>query len=103
MSVSIGLRIGFLALAIALLAPAAAAWGEPLCDKRDAVLKLLSDDFSEVPTAIGLVASGGVMELLISERGSWSLILTLPTGLSCLVATGDSWATKPTVNAGSPI
>jgi hypothetical protein len=103
MSSIFGLRLGLVVLALTTMAPAEAALGQPKCEKREVVLKLLSDDFAEVPTAIGLVASGGVMELLTSERGSWTLILTLPTGMSCLIASGDSWATKPVTNTGSPV
>jgi hypothetical protein len=73
-----------------------------MCEKRQTVLQLLAKDFSETPTAIGVAASGGVVELLTSSTGSWTIILTLPTGVSCLVATGDNWAAKAPKVADAP-
>ncbi len=96
------LRTCCTALTLACLVLAKPAAAAPLCEKRDAVLKLLAHDFAEVPSAIGLVASGGVIELLTSTAGSWTLILTLPTGVSCVVATGDNWASKPPATADAP-
>jgi hypothetical protein len=96
------LRTVSVVLALAAVAVAKPVAAEPLCQKRAAMLELLAKDFSEQPMAVGMETSGGVIELLTSANGSWTLILTLPTGLSCLVATGDDWTAKPEQHAGAP-
>ena len=43
---------------------------------------------------MGLASSGGVVEVVASEDGtSWSIIVTLPGGVTCLVASGEDWET----------
>jgi len=72
----------------------------PVCGKRSALLSQLANEFGEAPTAIGLASDGGVVELLTSHSGSWTLIVTLPprngqsVSRSCLLATGDAWQTR---------
>ncbi len=41
---------------------------------------------------MGLASSGGVVEVLTNEKGSsWSIIVTMPSGVTCLVAAGEGW------------
>lgn len=45
---------------------------------------------------MGLTNTGTLVELLQSEDGSWTLIMTMPNGRSCLMAAGQNWETfKP--------
>ena len=42
--------------------------------------------------AMGLASSGGVVEVLTNDKGSsWSIIVTKPTGVTCLVTSGVGW------------
>ena len=78
----IGLMIAFPALAA----------GPAACNKRDVVLKHLASKYSEQPVAIGIASSGSVIEVLTSGSGStWTIIVTLPNGISCLLAAGENW------------
>jgi len=62
------------------------------CAERAAALSQLSKAYGEHPVAIGLASSGGVIEVLASQDGaSWSIVVTLPSGLTCLVASGEGW------------
>jgi hypothetical protein len=91
------------ALVIAGLAFAAKpllAQGAP-CTERTAVLKQLSKQYSEAPVAMGLANNGGVIELLHSRnRTTWTLIITMPDGMTCPIAAGQSWESIKTL-AGS--
>ena len=79
-----------IALVTVLSSPAAAQ--QAACDSRTEVVRKLNQQFSETSAAIGLANNGGVVELMTSEdEGSWSIIITLPDGQSCLIATGHSW------------
>ena len=93
---------------LATLTLAAALWigatgpapAETVCGDRDAVLRAHEAEYGERPAAMGLAQRGAVLEVLTSPKGSWTVILTLSNGLSCLIATGDAWETLPTPVAG---
>ena len=65
----------------------------PPCAPRADLLQNLKEKFGEVPLGYGGTGNGAVMELLTSPNGNWTLILSQPTGKSCLLATGDGWET----------
>ena len=61
------------------------------CGKRGNVLKQLSAGHSEAPAATGLTSTGSMLEVLTSPAGgSWTVIMTMPNGVSCLVAAGEN-------------
>jgi hypothetical protein len=52
----------------------------------------LSEQYAEVPVSLGVANNGGVMEVLSAPNGkTWTLILTMPDGMSCMIAAGDDW------------
>ncbi len=68
------------------------AQGTPaLCRARDGLLTQLESKYGEIPVAIG-VADGALVELLTAKDGiTWTIILTSPKGMSCLIASGEGW------------
>jgi len=71
---------------------ASAASAEPQCNTRDSVIKQLSDKYREAPVALGVTHNGGLIEVLSTGEGkTWSIIITSPQGMSCLVAAGEGW------------
>ncbi len=81
-----------LTLGTALTLLSSAAVAAPQCNTRDYVLDLLSDKYSEAPIAIGVANNGGLVEVLATGDGdTWSIIITTPEGMSCLVAAGEGW------------
>lgn len=54
---------------------------------------MLEQSFAEHPIAMGLTDKGAVIEVLASKNGSWTFLLTLPSGLTCVMASGRSWET----------
>ena len=88
-----GIVLGLFILLIAF--PAIAAGN---CGKRANLLQHLKHKYGENPVAIGVTDSGGVVEILASENGStWTLIVTMPNGKTCVMATGKHWETTPQV------
>ena len=76
-----------------LLAVPTVAFSQPRqCGPRDNVLAVLSERYGETRQSIGLGASGQVMEVFASlDTGTWTILITSPAGLSCLVAHGGSF------------
>jgi len=65
-----------------------------VCGPRAGVIAGLAKMYKEVPAAIGLAANGSVVEHLLAPDGSWTIIMTMPGRLTCIVATGDRWETR---------
>lgn len=83
------LSLGFAGLIAA--AQAARAQG-PQCAPRAAVVEQLAERYAEAPQAMGLTANSLVMELFASrESGSWTITVTSPQGLTCLIASGQGY------------
>ena len=77
-------------LAAALPFQALAQTGVP-CLPRDNVLRILNDNYGEVPVNRGLAMNGMMFEVAANPRGSWSAFFTKPDGISCLVLSGEAW------------
>jgi len=70
---------------------------QPLCADRATVVGQLSEQYSETPAVMGLANNGGVMEVLSSDDDrTWTIILTMPNGVSCMVAAGENLEILPT-------
>jgi len=67
------------------------------CAMRDTVVDRLESKYSEQLTAGGLQSSRtttAIVEVWASdETGTFTVILTSPNGLSCIVASGTDWFT----------
>ena len=62
------------------------------CGQRTTVLDYLSAKYSEKPIAMGIAANGGLIEVLTSTEGTtFTIIVTMPEGETCMVAAGESW------------
>jgi hypothetical protein len=65
------------------------------CAQRDNIVNTLDAQYKESPRAVGLVSKEAVLEVFVSESGSWTLVVTNPQGLSCVLAAGQSWEEIP--------
>ena len=64
----------------------------PNCAPRPAVLAQLTEQFGESRQSIGLAAQGGVVEVFASANTrSWTITVTMPSGITCLIASGKSY------------
>ena len=84
---------GASALALGLLLAANAAVAqEPRCAIHDDISRVLEQHHAEVPVALGLSSAGKLVQVFSTEDGAtWTLVLTRPDGLSCIVAAGRHW------------
>ncbi len=78
---------------------------EPQCAAHQLVADQLARKYGEARRSIGLASDNTVMELYASSQtGTWTMTVTLPSGLTCLVGSGDNFeTTKDTLPAkGNP-
>lgn len=93
-------KIAFL-LSLLALPPTLPAQAQHVCTNRSDVLGHLADKYSEAPVALGLASNGGVIEVLTSNSGNtWTIIITMPSGTTCMLAAGESWERLPLIVAG---
>jgi len=114
----VGLRVfgfPFLALAAMLMMAASfstkSAFAQQAFDERklecashDKVTNLLDSKHTETPVSLGLATDGKVLEVFSTEDGeTWTMVMTAPEGVSCIVAAGKYWQDLPTKPKGPAV
>ena len=75
-----------------VLAPGIADAQNAKCAERAMVVERLEHAYGETRQSIGLGQNNAIVETWASDStGTWTIIVTLPDGISCLVASGESW------------
>jgi hypothetical protein len=83
------LSLGFLGV---IMAHQAAYSQQANCGQRSQVIERLESKYGETRRSIGLAANNGVVEIYASAAsGTWTIIMTLPNGMTCLVAAGNAF------------
>lgn len=81
-----------------LTAPAFAQSPTPvaggMCGERGALVGLLKQQFGEEQEDAKLQSEQALVELFASEKGTWSILLSSPNGMSCVVAAGKGLVTQ---------
>lgn len=77
-------------------------WGQnsalaqgPQCGARSNILEALRNGYQERPVSRGVTATGALLEVFAGPSGSWSILVTVPGGPTCLVSSGEGWRRLP--------
>ncbi len=86
----------------AATAPPAAA--QSVCANRDELTGKLSAKYSEQLVSAGLQSASGLVEVWTSSEGAtWTILMSRPDGISCIVASGTDWySQEPQAPLGTP-
>jgi hypothetical protein len=88
------MALGLMVLAAGHVSAQTSAQGNRNCAARDKVLETLANNYGETRQSIGLGANNAVVEMFAStETGTWTITVTTPEGLTCMVASGQSFET----------
>ncbi len=75
-----------------LLHTAATVKAQPVCMPHDDFRMELQRNFLEAPAAIAIANNGALIELYAKrDKPSWTLVITRPGGLSCVLVAGEEW------------
>ena len=86
------LKLTALALAAAVIMPTMSLAQGQNCSNRDQVVERLATKYGESRQSIGMAPKGRVVEVYASlETGTWTITVTMPNGITCLVASGQSF------------
>ncbi len=75
-----------------IVTPASA---QGLCEKREAIIGKLKEMYNESHVASGLESTSKLVEIWTGERGTWTILVTRASGISCVVASGSHWLDLP--------
>jgi len=64
---------------------------QQMCAPRDVLVSNLQNTYSEMPAGRGLSARGNLVELLTSPSGGWTMLMTRPNGMTCVIGVGEAW------------
>ncbi len=92
----VGLVVFFIVSGVASwVAFPSAVQAQAVCGERIALVEKLKAGFNEAPRSMGLANNGHMVEVFASPKGSWTIIVTQPNGLACLLAAGENWEDLP--------
>ena len=100
------LKASFLAatfvLVTALSPLARPATAQEVCVLREAAVQHLEQRYDEHLVGRGLARAGKTMvELLTSDGGTWTIVVTNVRGETCVLASGEAW-TEAAARPGEP-
>jgi len=62
------------------------------CAERSTVIEKLVDGYGENRQSIGLGANNSVVETFANlDSGTWTITVTMPNGITCLLASGQGF------------
>jgi hypothetical protein len=77
------------------------AVAQAICGNHNLVIDNLQQAYAEAPISMGVTSGGAVIEVFASAEGTWTLVITQPNGVSCLIAAGQDWEQLPKLAAGA--
>jgi len=91
--------------ALAALVIATPAFGAGMaCHNRGTVKQHLAKNYKEKSIALGVANNGGVVELFTAKDGkTWTIVITMPSGPTCLIAAGKDWEDLPVALYGKAL
>ena len=84
---------GSIMVIFAAISFSGSAFAQPVpCAERTEILGRLSADYAESVVAQGLTSQGTLLEVTAASDGAtWTALVTVPDGPTCLVAAGEGW------------
>lgn len=80
------------------------AEAQSVCGKRDDIITQLERKYGETRRSVGVQQGRGVVEIFASaETGSWTILVTDPRGMSCLMAAGEAFELESVAEVETPI
>ena len=81
--------------AVPLTGLAGEASAATVCGNHDVITKALTSKYEEARRVMGVVNSKAVMEIFLSPKGTWTMVVTNTSGMACVAATGEEWQDVP--------
>lgn len=74
------------------------------CNDKERVKKVLSEDWGEQPLFVGLDSKNNLMQYWANEeKRTWTVTITFPTGVMCVVTSGNKHQAMSVVPTGEEL
>jgi len=80
-----------LAFTSPLLGLTTPSYANSVCENRESIVVKLQEMYNESHVASGLESGSKMVEIWTGENGSWTILITRASGISCVVASGNNW------------
>lgn len=94
--------LAFVGALLAFTTSTSAQSAPSVCGDRNTFLEKLNASYGEQPVGMGLANNGTMLEIATSGEGSWTILVTRPDGVSCVVAGGEARERLPLRIATGP-
>lgn len=76
-----------------MLFAAGQAFGQAAqCADHSQIIVRLAERYGETRQGVGLGQNNSIVEIYASrDTGTWTILVTMPDGIACLVASGEAW------------
>ena len=95
--------IGSIALSALTTSSATAQAIDAFCGDHMEITSRLGKTYGESRAGFGLLDDGRMVEIFTSRQGTWSMLVTAPGGVTCLVASGEAWQIPPVASVTEPM
>ncbi len=85
-----GLLAALVAVSVLLTAPTAKAHMSKCGERRD-IIDQLEKRYDEKRAVFGLTSNGRLIEVFVGPSGSWTMLTSDPTGIACVLGSGEGW------------
>ena len=75
---------------------------EVQCAKQMLMQQLLIEKYKETPVGAGTVNQDRYMQIFVSAKGTWTILMTQTDGQSCIIASGENWDSLPQIAQAKP-
>ena len=62
------------------------------CASLEVMESRMATQFGEVRRGAGIMSTGNLAELLVSDAGTWTIVTISPLGVACLSLSGRDWS-----------
>lgn len=73
------------------------------CAPRNELVGQLGQQFRENQKAVGTLGDKAIMEVFVSQSGTWTILATDTAGTSCIIAAGKSWDEAAPIAVGQEV
>ena len=87
-------------LILAVLLWAAPVQAQAVCGEYEYIKSTLNSRFQETVREMAVTDGGRLVERFEAPSGTWTLILRLPSGMACVMASGEDWERLPYIPDG---
>lgn len=74
----------------------AEAVGQRICTPHAEIVDQLGKKYGETVSASGFDGAGNFVEIFSSDEGSWTIVVSIPGGPTCVIAAGTDWQEQDT-------